>query len=582
MKHDVQYTPPDGEIYQSPFAPPAPEFAALPPEFPSPGYDAPASEIAAPPPEYPKGLTTKEAETQAKKRKWKKLAAAVLAGVVGIGTLFGAKGQTTPKAPSGDETYAPDTAAVSDDAPTIEFGYALTDGETVYYSYFVRVPETEPPEAESPCWPVTVRPRLSASDGQSADGAEDVWEFARVSQFSYELPVPDGMSGAMTLTLTGAYETDGETRAVTAAKAVEPMPEGSAGAYLWINDDGTADFKAYLIAQEGDAHPYDLEPIMLWAEALDENGQRLTGFWSLGDMSELQYDRFDEETFSEYTFYRCDKIDEAPDGAKYCQFRMYLRDNSNGYIYQIDSNICPLPAKRYPLGDEQIQIVVYNDTLTFDFPSPAGDFGEVTILLYETVNAADFTDMELPLPLVPSDYRSLGYVVHVGNPLDNGNWDALDTIFATYDGDPPVSALVDESSFAFKLDGYTLTRDVVEKVPISEDGVRYVNIHAAWAPWDDGHFLVQLDDGQGNVTDFPVGSPIYSEGFLYACTFPQPVPPIGCYFDGWYTENGERVELLMDYFSFTPERYDADGNFLGYDWSVKNTLKLIAHWNSYN
>lgn len=574
MKHDVRYTPPDGEYYQSPSVPTAPEFVELPPEFSVPDYGAPAPELAAPPPEYPKGMTTADAEAQSNKRKWKKLAAAVLAGVVGLGGFFGAKGQAPAAPSSGGDSSAQTVAPTSDTAPTIELDYAVIDGEILRYSYAVSMP------AAQSYWPVAVQPSASGSDGQTVDGPEDVWDGSR-ALFEYELPLRSEMVGAQTLTLTGSYEQDGETRTVTASKTVEPLPEGSAGAFFWLNDDYTADFKAYLIAQKGDTHPYDLEPLSLQAEALDEDREPVGVFWTLSDLNELQPDRFDEETFSEYTFYRCDKITEAPDGAKYCRFRMELRDNSNGYIYRIDSNACPLPAKRYALGTEEIQIVVYNDTLTFDFPSPAGDFGEITILLYESVNAADFTDMELPLPLVPANFRSLGYVVHVGNPLDNGNWDALDAIFETYDGDPPVSALVKEDSFAFKLDGYTLTREAVEKVPISPDGVRYVNIHAAWAPWDDGHFLVQLDDGQGNVTDFPVGSPIYSEGFLYACAFPQPVPPIGSYFDGWYTEDGERVELLMDYFSFTPELYDADGNFLGYDWSVKNTLKLIAHWNSY-
>lgn len=574
MKNDVHYTPPDGEIFRAPFTTTAPEFAKLLPEFSPPDIGAPVSEIAAPPPEYPKGITTTDAEPQSKKRKWKKLAAAVLAGVVGIGGFFGAKEQAQTAPSAEGEPSAPVTAPVSEDAPAIEIDYALSDGATVYYSYVVSMPEAQK------YWPVTVRPNVSSSDGQTVDGFEDIWESSR-AQFTYELPVESGMTGELTLTLTGSYAIDGETHTVTASRAIEPMPEGEAGAFLWINDDYTADFKAYLLAPEGDTHSYDLEPLGLWAEALDENRQPVGGFWTLDDLSELQPDRFEEETFSEYTFYRLGKISEAPDGAKYCRFRMELRDNSNGYVYQIQSGACPLPAKRYALGNEQIQIVVYNDTWTFDFPSPAGDFGDVTILLYEAVNAADFTDMELPLPLVPSGFRSLGYVVHNGNPLDNGNTDALFAIFDKYNGDPPVSALVSEDSFCFRLDGYTLTKDAVEQVPISADGVRYVNIHAAWAPTDDGHFLVQLDDGQGAVTDFPVGSPIASEGFLYTCAFPQPVPPIGCYFDGWYTEDGKRVDFLMDFFSFTPELYDADGNFIGYDWSVKNTLKLIAHWNSY-
>ena len=50
-------------------------------------------------------------------------------------------------------------------------------------------------------------------------------------------------------------------------------------------------------------------------------------------------------------------------------------------------------------------------------------------------------------------------------------------------------------------------------------------------------------------------------------------------FDGWYDAEGNRVDVLVSYFSFTPAIYDEDGNFLGYDWDAARTpFTLYAHW----
>lgn len=584
--------PPDGEIAANAAPPEAPEFRSLPPEFAAPpvgGAVDPRTEYTPPPPEFPRGLTTSEEPPRKKRRVWQKLIAAALVGTMGF-VLYGA----APESPAPEKSTAPPesgpvetepTAPVEDGSlPAIDIGYALTDGTTIYYSYFVNVPGNGEPEEER-YWPVTVHAEAEDGDGRKTAAEDDVWEFARVSEFAYEMDAA-GLTGDLTLTITGDGELDGEAYTVRASAPIEPMPQGEALAFLWITDDGTADFKALVSTSEDDPHEYDLEPLMLWAEAFDADHQRIGGFWSLEDLSELTDESFVESGNREYVFHRMDKIGEPPERAKYCSFRVYLRDRSNGYIYQLESNVCPLPAKSWPLENEIIELTVYNDTLAPDYAN--------SILVQTQINAADFTEYELPLYNVPAGYRATGYVVFYGNPLDNG-YDKYDDYGGLVNDppaiseteefiEPPAELLISEGMFAFPTNGLTLTKAMVERVPVASDGVRYVNVHATWAPVDESnsHFTVELDDGQGSVTTYPVAHPLASEGYFFTCTFPQPVPPIGYYFDGWYDEEGRRVDFLLDYYSFTPYLYDENGAFIGYDWNAAKTpLRLIAHWASY-
>lgn len=151
-------------------------------------------------------------------------------------------------------------------------------------------------------------------------------------------------------------------------------------------------------------------------------------------------------------------------------------------------------------------------------------------------------------------------------------------LFMEYNGDPPVDVLIAEDSYAFQIGG-VLTRQDVERVPPTEDGVRYVNIHASWIYRNPTDLRLYLQDGMGGETAYGMDSPAASEGFLYLCTYPIPQRE-GYEFDGWYDWEGNRVELLMSFFSFTATSYDADGSFLGYDWSEsgKEEVYLTAHW----
>ena len=479
-----------------------------------------------------------------------------------------------------------------EDVPTIDIMYALTDGETVFFGYYVNIPRNELGEENEAYWPVTVHPTAESESGQIYYGEEDVWEYSRASQFAYEFQIWDAGTNELTLKLNAEYEYDGEHHTILATAPIEPMPQAESFAFLYVLDDGTADFKAAFTTSADDDHFYDLEPMMLWAEAYDSNHQNLGGFWNLQDLSELVYESFEESESKEYVLHRMDTIGEWPENAKYCRFRFYVRDRSTGYIYQMESNLAQLPAKTYPLGDEIIEITVYNDTLTYEYASLTDDPGWVTVLMHTQMNAADFTDFELPFPLVPVNYQSTGYVVFFGSPYDNG-YDAYEdyggplneppAVTEDFSGEAPVEAYISKAMFAFPLNGLTLTKAMVERVPIAEDGVRYVNIHATWKYIGaDPEFYVELDDGEGNITLYPVSHPLASEGFFCTITFPQPMPPMGCFFDGWYDENGKRVEFLIDYFSFTPYLYDENGNYVDYDWSSEpNTVRLIAHWEPY-
>ncbi len=256
-----------------------------------------------------------------------------------------------------------------------------------------------------------------------------------------------------------------------------------------------------------------------------------------------------------------------------------LIDDTDGKEYTISTNPVD-PVERvydhpvYPLGEGRIRITVCNDTLAFDIPSRVGTDSEFTILADETIPEAEFTGYDLPSARTPDGYEFFGWVVHVGNPFDPGSERDL---FAEYGGDPPVEELVTADTFAFPLYG-SLTKDDVERVPPAADGVRYVNVHAVWIRQDPEAICLYLDDGFGHTAEYGMDSPIYSEGWLYLCNYPTPTHE-GLDFEGWYDGNGNRVDLLVSYYSFQPALYDTDGTFLGYDWQAEpNPVRLIAQW----
>lgn len=266
-----------------------------------------------------------------------------------------------------------------------------------------------------------------------------------------------------------------------------------------------------------------------------------------------------------------------PEGA---QLRLYLilEDQSTGERWEIETNpVDPveqiLPYETWPLGDGKLTITVYNDTPDITFPSAVQTEAYVTILDLVTMPESEFTGYELPSAYTPDGFDFAGWVVHVNNPMDLS---AGTDVFSEYGGDPPPEALNREDNFVFRIYG-PLTREDVERVPPAEDGVRYVNVHAVWIVQEPEEELILLDDGTGKVTAYGMESPLYSEGYLYLCNFPVPERE-GLEFDGWYDENGKRVDYLVCYFSFVKPEYDADGSFVGYDWGSYEPVRLVAHW----
>ena len=217
----------------------------------------------------------------------------------------------------------------------------------------------------------------------------------------------------------------------------------------------------------------------------------------------------------------------------------------------------PLPVyATYPLGDGHCVITVYNDV--FD---PENNW-ENRVLLQQTVSERDFTELTLPAAEPVEGFEAVGYALHYGNPGDEG-----------YDG-------------TADLDGYArmvsnpLTAEELTWVPVSSDGVRYVNIHVLWRYTGQQEYALPLvlDDGMGNQTQYDASTPLASGGCTYLSAYPVPERE-GYVFTGWYDENGERVDYIYA-LVFYPVLYDENGEFMDYDWRNPKTVTLYAGWHS--
>lgn len=424
---------------------------------------------------------------------------------------------------------------------------------------------------ESKVWQNDTLPALNRSDG--LEGHEGVGFAA-----TYDGPADLGsaplkaeqVSARLVLTdLSTNYPYLIESNLVPMPK--EPLLSGRLEAF----PDGTVDAVFRFVPRPDDTHDYQLRVIRAGQEVHD--GEEIMGLSLVDDPGALPVTG-DSRTGYEVRYTGGSAVTSIP---AQTQLSLYvvLVDDTDGKEYTISTNPVD-PVERvneyetYPLADGKILITVYNDTLNFDVPSPVEVEDDYrTILQVDAFTEEEFTDYALPAAIAPTGFGFAGYVVHVGNPMDlsaDGN------VLSDYNGDPPVDALINEETVVFRV-GDLLTREDVERVPPSEDGVRYVNVHAVWIEEDPTTPQLFLDDGFGNVTGYSQNSPMYSEGFLYLCSYPVPEHP-GMVFDGWYDENGNRVDVLVSYFSFTPMTYDSEGNFTGYDWNQSNTVTLTARW----
>lgn len=217
----------------------------------------------------------------------------------------------------------------------------------------------------------------------------------------------------------------------------------------------------------------------------------------------------------------------------------------------------PLPVyATYPLGDGNCVITVYNDV--FD---PENNW-ENRVLLQQTVSERDFTELTLPAAEPVEGFEAVGYALHYGKPDDEGYDRASDLGgYARTVSDP-------------------LTAEELTWVPVSSDGVRYVNIHVLWRYTGQQEYALPLvlDDGMGNQTQYDATTPLASGGCTYLSAYPVPERE-GYVFTGWYDENGERVDYIYA-LVFYPVLYDENGEFMDYDWRNPKTVTLYAGWHS--
>ena len=350
----------------------------------------------------------------------------------------------------------------------------------------------------------------------------------------------------------------------------EPILSGS----LQVASDGSAEAEFRFTPAPGDTREYELQVALMGQTAYQ--GEEIMGFSLVDDPRSVPVSG-DRESGYSVSYSGGTAAAMIPRDAQLSLY-VILEDLLTGERWTLETNRVDsvMPEKSYetwPLGDGKITIMVYNDTPDIVIPTNVETGTGLTVLATTTLPESEFDSYELPPARSPGGYDFAGWVIHVNNPMDLSSQTNL---FAEYDGDPPVDALLGEDSFAFPVSG-TLTKEDVERVPPSEDGVRYVNVHPVWIVRDPEEELILLDDGDGNVTAYGMESPIASEGYLYLCNYPVPERE-GLVFDGWYDDDGKRVDMLVCYFSFVPMLQNADGSFAGYDWGSYVPVHLTAHW----
>ena len=218
------------------------------------------------------------------------------------------------------------------------------------------------------------------------------------------------------------------------------------------------------------------------------------------------------------------------------------------------------PQPAYPIADRDLVITVFSGTLS-------ADYTHLEVVLTTRVNEAEFTSLDLPEPEDIDAFSFYGYVIHMGH---------LDPALRS-EGEPEGAAP------QIIPVGNTLTRTHVEQVPVASDGVRYVDITANWISdtdpdGPDADYTFILDYGE-HRKKLDGQNPMYSEGFLYVCAYPDLDSRPGYEFEGWYNAAGERVDALQSYFSFfEPLEYDENGYVSDADMNKTLEVVLTARW----
>lgn len=201
------------------------------------------------------------------------------------------------------------------------------------------------------------------------------------------------------------------------------------------------------------------------------------------------------------------------------------------------------PPPTYPLGDGIFDITVYNET--FDLET-----GNSRVLYRGSFPEADFTELRLP---EPEPVEGFGFVCFV--------------MYGGRDGNGQVHY--------YRLQD-TVTAEDITLVAPEEDGVRYVEIYAAWQLVEDREPWMPLTlDGNGGTptVQYDATGPMASGGRTFLCAYPVPERP-GYQFAGWYEDpdcSGDPVEVLgaLAFFQAGED---------GIDWSASIPITLYARW----
>lgn len=432
---------------------------------------------------------------------------------------------------------------------------------------FVWLDENEEICAQTQVWEFGTLPSLNGNSAVSDKAIAAAYE----GPANLQPPVAEARQFFARFILTD--ETTGYRYTIDSNR-VEVSSEPILQSELTVYPGGDVDAVFRFLPVPGDSREYDLHVELMGQTAYQ--GDEAMGFSLVDDPRSVPVTG-DKESGFEVHYSGGSAAAMIPQDAQLSLY-VILEDANTGKRYTLETNRVDaveriLPYDTYPLEDGKLTITVYNDTLIYDIPSTVETDSYVTILALDTMPESEFESYALPSAWGPDGYEFGGWVVHVNNPMDLS---VGGDIFSEYGGDPPPEALTGEDSFVFRVYG-TLTRDDIERVPPSDDGVRYVNVHAVWIQRETDNPLLFLDDGQGNVTGYGMESPIASEGYLYVCNYPVPSAP-GREFDGWYDANGNRVDLLCSFFSFAPVLRNPDGSFAGYDWTNYEPIYLTAHW----
>ena len=569
------------EYYKHP-----PEFSSLPPEQEL----RPGLELAAPPPEFEQG-TAAQAEEPKSKRRLRQFLAVPAVLLVSFLCLHSVKAPVSPSAdptPAATEPSVPVVTAT--EPPSLPEGSVVLDvlyacrseGKVLYtYDVYTPYPSLDATQAQIDAfhgtpWPVSVYAQVSDSEGraQKPETEPDVWEDYG-NRTEHQIPCA-GLEGELTLTITALYVEDGEERCTTWSGPVTDLPAmPETGASLTAIPGGNIDFTATLKPVPGDNHEYKLTLAGIGQRVYD--GEETMGLSLLDNPRGLPVEGDRENGFTVH-YEGGSALSMLPEHVELSVY-VLLCDETTGYLYAIESNrVSPSEAAivtpTYPLSDGTVVLTVYNDTFDFLVPTVVPNDEYLTILVQTSISEADFADYTLPDPISPTMFSFQGWVVDYGNPFDNGY--TREGLFDN--GEPPVDQLITEDNFCFPLEGTILTREAVERIPVSDDGNRYVNVHATWKMDEPGasSMRLNLDDGYGTSINVSIDHPMMSEGTLYLCQFPVPERE-GMKFDGWYDEDGKPVQMLNAWYSFTATTVNPDGSFGGYTGEpIARTL--TAHW----